>query len=208
VSLIYKSGVLVIVLAVACITTLYAAVPGDKPPRLQLNPKNISLSAPSREVITKKVTDKITVKINPDLFSEGVQLQTGYGTYFANLMDTNALDLKFDARALNQFEPKRRTSLTHGGLRLGGYVWHDSKVFLRVGYQSENFGSINTLKTPILNGFNSGYWKTSFATGIGVEYDFTKKWSLQGEATTVATPKNFTKDRDNRLMVRMKYLFE
>lgn len=189
---------------------------------------NLSLSASSPSTVaSKKITDTITIKLNQDLFEKGLQVKTeGYGQYFATLEASNRLDEKFKATpATTLLHRKLRESSRTGAMRVGGHVTENSKLYLKVGFESENFGGANTLKTRTISDSNQGYWRTAMASGIGFQYDVSKKWSISGEASTMAlnapfestlstqsiekTPSKKTKfdSRDNRILVGIHYKF-
>ncbi len=152
---------------------------------------NLSIpSATPHESASKKLTDNITVRLNQDLFEKGLEVETGgYGQYFASLEASNHFDLKFKSNpAQTALKRKMRQSSVSGAMRLGGFVTKKSKLYLKVGFESENFAGANTLKTPGVNSSNHGYWRTVMASGVGFEYGVSKKWSVLGEASTMALP--------------------
>ena len=101
----------------------------------------------------------------------------------------------------------------------------NSKLYLKVGFEIENFGGANTLKTRTVTDSNQGYWRTAMASGIGFQYDVSRKWSISGEASTMALNLSFesalsasnTEDttlkkgkfdsRDNRILLGIHYKF-
>ena len=173
------------------------------------------------DIIITTISDSLTLKINPDLFHHGVMLNTRkYGNYFANLESSSELDLKFKTDLSNKFNfPQKRESEVTGGLRLGGYVAESSRLYLKVGFHSENFGQASTLKTRNLTAFNGGFYKTALASGVGFEYGINNKITILGECSTRARDlplleqkqkSNKTegvKARDNRILIGFKYLF-
>jgi len=192
---------------------------------------SFNFSAPSvslKETATKKITGTITLKLNRDLFEKGLEVQTdGYGQYFANLEASNHFEAKFRQNpAQLALKRKMRQSSISGAMRLGGFVTEKSKVYLKVGFESENFAGANTLKTRGVNGSNQGYWRTVMASGVGFEYGMSQKWSVLGEASTMAltAPINAAlevkseenssesktskfKGRDNRVLLGFRYRF-
>lgn len=199
---------------------------------------NLTSSLKIPEVTSKKLTNKITLKLNRDLFERGLEVETkGYGQYFATLEASNRLDVQFGATPASKvLKRKIRHSSVSGAMRIGGFVTGSSRVYLKVGFESENFGASNTLKTRTLDSCNQGYWRTVMASGVGFEYGVSQKWSVLGEATTMAlsvplgnkalstnhvTPAKPNEDgddsssnssskfqsRDNRLLVGLRYRF-
>ncbi len=187
-------------------------------------PSSSSLS----ESASKKITDTITVKLNRDLFEKGLEVETdGYGQYFANLEASNRFEMKFKKNPVRTaIKRKLRKSSVSGAMRLGGFVSDKSKLYLKVGFESENFAGPNTLKTRGVNSSNHGYWRTVMASGVGFEYGVSQKWSVLGEASTMALtmPINGVleskkeddstkskaakfKGRDNRVLLGFRYRF-
>ena len=180
-----------------------------------------------QKTTSKKITDKITLKVNRDLFEKGLEVQTdGYGQYFANLEASTYFEMKFKKNpARTILKRKLRKSSVSGAMRLGGFVTEKSKLYLKVGFESENFAGANTLKTRGVNTSNQGYWRTVMASGVGFEYGVSKKWSVLGEASTMAltAPINGVLDvktdedssakrpkfkgRDNRVLLGFRYHF-
>ena len=195
---------------------------------------SFNLSVPlskTTESASQKITDKITLRLNRDLFDKGLEVETqGYGQYFATLEASNHFDMKFKKNpAQTALKRKMRQSSVRGAMRLGGFVTEKSKVYLKVGFESENFAGANTLKTRSMNSSNHGYWRTVMASGVGFEYGVSQKWALLGEASTMALPlpvnglleqgqekaadgKEMSKaskfnGRDNRVLLGFRYRF-
>ncbi|HBN22764.1 MAG TPA: hypothetical protein DD412_05955 [Holosporales bacterium] len=204
--------------------------PKNITPALDLNLPLSALSlkeAAQKEEASKKITDKITLKLNRDLFEKGLQVETeGYGQYFATLESSNRLDEKFKTTpAKTLLHRKLRESSRAGAMRVGGHVTENSKLYLKVGFESENFGGANTLKTRTVTDSNQGYWRTAMASGVGFQYDVSRKWSISGEASTMAINAPFENtlsapstegtsskkgkfdSRDNRILVGIHYKF-
>jgi hypothetical protein len=176
---------------------------------------------PPNSITLTTISNSVTVKINSDLFHHGIMLNTRkYGNYFANLESSSELDLKFKTDLSNKFNfPQKSESEVTGGLRLGGYVAESSRLYLKVGFHSENFGQPSTLKTRNLTAFNGGFYKTALASGVGFEYGVNNKITILGECSTRTRdlpmleqkhkkPKTENiKARDNRILIGFKYLF-
>lgn len=231
---IYRIVLSVALLAFTCGSVSAAVMLGktskDVSPPLDLNLPLSLLSlkdGAQQEEASKKITDKITLKLNRDLFEKGLQVKTeGYGQYFATLESSNRLDEKFKTTpAKTLLHHKLRESSRAGAMRVGGHVTENSKLYLKVGFESENFGGANTLKTRTVTDSNQGYWRTAMASGIGFQYDFSGKWSISGEASTMAlnvpfesalsspnaetssSKKGKYESRDNRILLGIHYKF-
>lgn len=229
-----KTGIYRIILSVTLLTFLcgggHSAVMLNQSVKKETSALDFNLPlsvSTQKDASSKKITDKITLKLNRDLFEKGLQVKTeGYGQYFATLEASNRLDEKFKATpAMTLLHRKLRESSRTGAMRVGGHVTENSKLYLKVGFESENFGGANTLKTRTMTDSNQGYWCTAMASGVGFQYDVSKKWSISGEASTMAlnTPFESTlsaqniegasskkgkfDSRDNRLMVGIHYKF-
>ena len=231
---IYRIFLSIILLTSVCESAFAAVMLGEAPkdatPSLNLNLPFSTLSSnegAQKEEASKKITDKITLKLNRDLFEKGLQVETrGYGQYFATLESSNRLDEKFKTTpAKTLLHHKLRESSRAGAMRVGGHVTENSELYLKVGFESENFGGANTLKTRTVTDSNQGYWRTAMASGVGFQYDVSGKWSISGEASTMAlnvpfenalsTPnteaasskKSKFDSRDNRILFGIHYKF-
>tara|TARA_R110002095_G_scaffold22118_1_gene23888 strand:- start:1620 stop:2318 length:699 start_codon:yes stop_codon:yes gene_type:complete len=229
-----KTGIYRIILSTLLLTSLceraYGAVMSGEAAKETVSALNLNLSMSTSSLeraATKKITDKITLKLNRDLFEKGLQVETeGYGQYFATLESRNRLDEKFKTTpSRTLLHRKLRESSRAGAMRVGGHVTENSKLYLKVGFESENFGGANTLKTRTVTDSNQGYWRTAMASGIGFQYDVSKKWSVSGEASTMAlnapfestlsahgiegtsSKKTKFESRDNRILVGLHYKF-
>lgn len=147
-------------------------------------------SPPASQEMVKRFGKSFTLKINQDLFDKGVELQAQkYGHYFANFEASNLLQLKHknivDKKTLQGLNGP---SAVTGGLRLGGLVKQNSKVFLKVGYESEHVGGKNMLSVPGSPQHSLGVWRTAIQPGIGFEHKVSDKVSLLGELKTTLMP--------------------
>ena len=231
---IYRNFLSAIFFAFACENASAAVMLSESPknltPSLNLTLPLSTLSSKEeaqKEEASKKITDKITLKLNRDLFEKGLQVETeGYGQYFATLESSNRLDEKFKTTpAKTLLHRKLRESSRAGAMRVGGHVTENSKLYLKVGFESENFGGANTLKTRTITDSNQGYWRTAMASGVGFQYDVSGKWSVSGEASTMALNAPFESalsapntetttskkgkydSRDNRILLGIHYKF-
>lgn len=172
-------------------------------------------SPKDKDELVRHFGKKFTLKINQDLFDKGVEFQAQkYGHYFANLEASNLLHLKHK----NVLDKKAQTGLNGpsavtGGLRLGGLVKQNSKVFLKVGYESEQVGGKNMLSVPGASQ-HLGAWRTAIQPGIGFEHKVSDKMSLLGEVKTTLVPvdersSHYTSrkpdSRNNTVMIGVKY---
>lgn len=231
---IYRVFLSIVLVALGCETAsaavMFSKSQKNSVPYLDLTLPLSALSlkeTAQKEEASKRITDKITLKLNRDFFEKGLQVETeGYGQYFANLESSNHLDEKFKTTpAKTLLHRKLRESSRAGAMRVGGHVTENSKLYLKVGFESENFGGANTLKTRTVTDSNQGYWRTVMASGVGFQYDVSGKWSISGEASTMAlnlpfeaalsapntetstSKKGKFDSRDNRILLGIHYKF-
>ncbi len=132
---------------------------------------------------------EMTLRINRDLFLKGVEFKAPkYGSYFANLETSNLLELRHDLKIDSKAPSKTIVpSAVTGGLRVGSHVMGKSKVYLKVGFESENVGAKNMLAVPGAQVRSLGNWRTAIQPGLGVEHPLSSKVSLMGELKTSLT---------------------
>ena len=166
---------------------------------------------------TTKLAKEITLKVNKDLFEKGVVIKANtYGKYFANLDVSNRLDLRYRSLKQDKFSSFQKSkSVVNGGLRVGGFVAIRSRLFLRVGFASQNVNKGNALKTPHCTPSTQGYWKTALDSGLGFEHTFENNLSLSGELRTnlssidIKTAHHVAKKIESRqgtFLLALKYL--
>lgn len=139
-----------------------------------------------KEAKTTKIAEDVTLKVNKDLFHKGVVLKVKtYGKYYANLDTSNLFDLRHPSTTQEKFSSfQKRNSIVNGGLKVGHIVSKESRLFLRLGFESKNLTKGNVLKTPHLTPASQGYWKTALDSGVGIEHDVTRNVFLTGEVRT------------------------
>jgi hypothetical protein len=183
-----------------------------KLPLLRLDPFKFT---PTDEKITK-ISQDVTLKINKDLFNKGIVLKAKYfGKYFAHLDASNLLELRYHnvAKEQDRFSSfQKQSSLVTGGLRLGQFVAKDSRLFLRVGFESEKMNKGNALNAPHLSSTSQNYWKTGLDSGLGFEHTFDGKLSIMGEVRTNLSQAEMhshdkSESRQKTFLLGVKYFF-
>lgn len=177
--------------------------------KLTFNPFKLSL----KNNKTTKLTKDITLKVNKDLFTKGVVLRAKtYGKYYANLDVSNLFDLRHRSTTQEKFSSfQKRNSVVNGGLKVGQVVSKESRLFLRLGFESLNIARGNTLKTLHLTTATQGYWKTALESGVGIEHTFADKLAVTGEVRTnlasdVMGISERTEARHGMLRLGLKYM--
>jgi hypothetical protein len=176
--------------------------------KLRFNPFKLN----SKDVKTTKLAKDVTLKVNKDLFTKGVVLRAKtYGKYYANLDVSNLFDLRHRSTMQDKFSSfQKRNSVITGALKVGQVVSKESRLFLRLGFESKNLAKSNTLKTPHLTTASQGFWKTAIEPGVGIEHTFANKLAVTGEvranlATDLMGLSERTESRHGMLHLGLKY---
>lgn len=176
----YLWGLLILI----CLAEPAAAISDSKfdLSKLTLNPFKLKFN----EAKTSKITKDVTLRVNKDLFVKGAVLKSkAYGKYYANLDVSNLFDLRHPSTTQDKFSSfQKRNSMVTGGLKVGHVVTKESRLFLRLGFESKNLAKGNALKTIHLTPASQGYWKTDLDSGVGIEHDVTRNVFVTGEVRT------------------------
>lgn len=128
----------------------------------------------------------VKLSVNKDLFRKGIEIQTTrYGNYFAVLesQDSTGRSAQPSAR-IQKTQLERTPPWVYGGIRFGGKIADNSHVYMKVGVQSDNHAKGSNLNAPALRQTHTGNYTPALSSGLGVEYQFTGKMAITGEAIT------------------------
>jgi hypothetical protein len=188
------------------VTLLPVTVPKSTLPPLGLSPQETDRK------ISKTILNKYTLSLTPHLFGTGMRLSTPrYGQYFANLETTDhrmTLSPSLSAARFSAF--RKSPTHIHSGLRVGGLTPKDSRIFLKLSFDSHQHAALHRLRTPYADPNNGTYWKTRVNSGVGFEYPVFKQVAVSGEVSRGLQPSTFdksTKAHDKTVRLGLRYHF-
>ena len=128
-------------------------------------------------------TPVFSMKINKDLFEEGVGFSSShYGSYQAHFDSSRLVTMKYHVNGgQSLLQHKKKPIAMDGWLRLKGPSLQRSKFFLSMGLESEHQRSSHFLSTANSGKGEQSFLKTSLASGVGLEHKLSDSLSLSGE---------------------------